>query len=102
MLGARSIYTTHLYELAAEAEDFNAATRGAGRVASHVARFERNGNDVRFTFKIEPGVPAGSSHAREVAARYGVSYTQLLEVLRQRGILTEGEAPDNGKTDLPE
>ncbi|MGA2977727.1 MAG: hypothetical protein ABSF77_20700 [Spirochaetia bacterium] len=88
MLGARAVYTTHLYELAFETDDFNAKTRGVGKVASLVARFEQKGNDIRFTFKIESGPPAGSSHAREVASRYGISYTQLVEVLRNRGIVT--------------
>ena len=100
MLGARSIYTTHLYELALEAEALNAATRGVGTVVSHVARFERDGGDIRFTFKIEPGVPAGSSHAREVAARYGVSFTQILDVLRRRNLIPSREATDNGKDDV--
>jgi hypothetical protein len=39
------------------------------------------------SFKIEPGPPAGSSHAREVAARFGVSYEQLVDVLRGRKIV---------------
>ncbi len=87
MLGARAIYITHLFELAFEADDFNRNTRGTGQVASLVARFERKESDIRFTFKIEPGVPSGSSHAREVASRYGISYNQLVEVLRNRGIV---------------
>jgi DNA mismatch repair ATPase MutS len=80
ILGARAVYTTHLYELAAEADAFNARTTGPGRVGSLVAR-------PGSSFKIEPGPPAGSSHAREVAARFGVSYEQLVDVLRGRRIV---------------
>ena len=80
VLGARAIYTTHLYELAAEAEVFNAGTAGPGRVASVVA-------DPEHRFRIEPGPPAGSSRARDVAAHYGVGYESLVKVLRERGIV---------------
>ncbi len=80
MLGARSVYTTHLFELAEEAESFNRRTAGAGRVTSLVALPGRG-------FRIERGPPAGSSEAREVALRFGISYDQLVSVLRQRGIV---------------
>ena len=79
VLSARVIYTTHLYELAAESEAFNSREDGCGRVTSLVAHPGRN-------FRIERRPPAGSSQAREVARQYGISYGQLIEVLRQRGI----------------
>jgi hypothetical protein len=31
--------------------------------------------------------PLGQSYAREIAARYGISYQQLEEVLSKRGVL---------------
>ncbi len=80
VLGARAIYTTHLYELAAEADAFNAGTPGPGRVTSLAA-------EPGPSFRIALGPPAGSSHAREVASRYGISFAQLVEVLRSRKIL---------------
>ncbi len=85
VLAARAIYTTHLYELAAEAGSFNARTTGEGRVTSLIAQTGRS-------FRIEPGPPAGSSQAREVARRHGISYAQLIDVLRDRGIVTPGSS----------
>lgn len=79
-LGARAIYTTHLYELAADAEVFNRSPVGPGRVTSLVAH-------PGHSYRIEPGPPAGSSHAREVAARLGVGYSQLVDLLKSRGIV---------------
>jgi len=81
VLGARAIYTTHLYELASEADAFNTGAAGPGRVSSLVARPD-------LSHRIERGPPAGSSHAREVAARLGVGYTQLVDLLRGRGIVS--------------
>jgi hypothetical protein len=80
MLGARAVYTTHMFELAEEADAFNQRTAGAGRVTSLVARPGQS-------FRIERGPPSGSSEAREVASRFGISYAQLVSVLRQRGIV---------------
>jgi DNA mismatch repair ATPase MutS len=79
-LGARAIYTTHLFELASEAAAFNRDAVGPGCVVSLVARPDLN-------YRIERGPAAGSSHAREVAARCGISFAQLIELLRSRGIV---------------
>ncbi len=89
-LGARSIYATHLHELAANVQEINQQTPGTGCVASLVATVERaapqDGNagqadgdlDVASpTFRIEPGPPMGLSYARQIATRYGISFEQL-------------------------
>jgi hypothetical protein len=46
------------------------------------------GQTVRRTFKIVPQAPSGRSFAAEVASRYGISYPQLEELLRQRGFVS--------------
>lgn len=79
VLGARAIFTTHLYELASGAGAFNPDFAGPGRVTSLVARQD-------LSHRIEPGPPAGTSQAREIAARCGVGYNQLVDLLRSRGI----------------
>jgi hypothetical protein len=33
----------------------------------------------------------GRSYAREIAARYGIGYSQLEETLKKRGVLKEGD-----------
>lgn len=90
-LGARAVFATHLHNLAAECEQLNAQTEGDSRVVSivsHVALEEGpDGQVVRRTYEIKPGPPVSRSYAVELAARYGISYEQLMDVLRQRQLL---------------
>jgi DNA mismatch repair protein MutS len=89
LLGARAIYTTHIHELAAQVDRLNRDGPGGGRLASLVSLVEETGDSssVRRTFRIVPAPPAGSSYAEEIASSHGVSYDQLRELLRERGIL---------------
>jgi hypothetical protein len=92
VLGARAIYTTHLHELAAEAAAVRDGERAEGEIASLVSLTEEEpgpagGGRIRRTFKIARRAPAGLSHAREIALMYGISYEQLIETLRSRGVI---------------
>lgn len=93
LLGARAIFATHLHELAEEVDALNAEP-GESLVASLVSLVEEqpseNGPRIRQTYRIVPGPPRGRSYAREIAARYGISYEQLHERLRARGLLNGG------------
>lgn len=100
LLGARAIYTTHLHELAAKADDINAATAGRSRVASLVAGVEGDAAFVeiahRRTYRIRPGPPRGVSYASEIAEAHGISFAQLERLLRERGVSSpegDGTAP---------
>ena len=80
LLGARALFATHLHELAADAEAINAETAGDSAVVSLVAQALPPAGDeevAQRTFRIAPGPPAGHSHARELAAQYGLSFEQL-------------------------
>ncbi len=95
-LGARAIFATHLHELAADCDSINADTPGASKVVSLVSmvKLEQNGDGqvARRTYKIVPSPPMGMSYAREIAARYGISFEQLMDTLRERKVLeTETE-----------
>jgi DNA mismatch repair protein MutS len=85
-LGARTIYATHLHALAANVGDLNADAPDEGRVISLVAQVREDGA-VEQTYRIAPGPPLGRSYAREIAARYGISYEQLEDLLRRRGLV---------------
>jgi len=89
-LGARAIYATHLHDLAANVDALNAGTPGDGTVVSLVSLACEDDGEVRQTYRIVPGPPRGLSYAREIAAHYGISYEQLEQTLRQRGLL-DGE-----------
>jgi DNA mismatch repair protein MutS len=91
VLGARAIYATHLHELAVDCDELNAETPGDSTIISLVSLAEPGGTngDIQQTYRILPGPPQGRSYAREIAARYGISYEQLEEMLRKRGMAQE-------------
>jgi len=89
-LGARAIYATHLHDLAVGCDELNRETPGASRVVSLVSVVHEGAGGVERTFHIEAGPPRGHSYAREIAARYGIGYDQLLGLLRERGLI-EGD-----------
>lgn len=81
--GARTVFTTHLYDLAASVDELG---EGSGeRAVSMVAG--SGAEDPANAFRIARGAPAGKSYAREIARRYGVSFDQLRGKLKARGIL---------------
>lgn len=89
LLGARALFATHLHELAADADAINAETAGDSLVVSLVAQAlpaDSEDSVARRTFHIAPGPPLGHSHARELAAQYGLSFEQLrAQVLARAG-----------------
>ena len=96
-MGTRAIFATHLHELAAAVPQLNAETEGDSALVSLVASRLRDGEDGdQRSYKILPGPPMGHSYAREIASKYGISYEQLADLLRQRGVL-DGSAEAIGK-----
>jgi DNA mismatch repair ATPase MutS len=91
-IGARAIYSTHLHELAARADELNDSVPGDSKIVSVVSSpidtaGPANGAEANRTYKLEMRPPLGQSYAREIAARYGISYDQLENVLSERGVL---------------
>ncbi|MDH3602912.1 MAG: hypothetical protein OEU26_25150 [Candidatus Tectomicrobia bacterium] len=87
-MGGRAIFATHLHELAADIARLNRDTEGDSEVVSLVAsRIDSGADNMQRSYKIIPGQPMGRSYAREIAAKYGISYDQLTALLRQRRIL---------------
>jgi DNA mismatch repair protein MutS len=88
-LGARAIYVTHLHELGAAVADINATTPGDAPVGSLVADPEAApgaaGHVQVRTYRIRPGAPHGQSFAADIAEQHGISFPQLVELLRERG-----------------
>jgi DNA mismatch repair protein MutS len=91
-IGTRAIYSTHLHELANRADELNGSVPGDSKIISVVSSpvdtvETTNGAEVSRTYKLERRPPLGQSYAREIAARYGISYGQLENVLSKRGVL---------------
>ncbi|MBE6662366.1 MAG: hypothetical protein E7606_03680 [Ruminococcaceae bacterium] len=72
VIGCRTLFSTHLHELAAEIDNINkrAAEDGGKPIDTLVAGIE----DGRRSFKILRQKPDGKSYARDIANRYGLSY----------------------------
>jgi DNA mismatch repair protein MutS len=91
-IGARAIYSTHLHELANNVEELNRSVPGDSLIISVVSSpvdpdGPSNGAGGRNRYKLDVRPPLGQSYAREIAARYGISYQQLESTLSQRGVL---------------
>jgi len=90
LLGARAIYVTHLHELASSVEEINATTPGDGTVASLLADAAEDGEHSdsatlrRRTYRMVPRPPRGVSFAAEIAEEHGISFAQLMRLLRDR------------------
>jgi hypothetical protein len=91
-IGARAIFSTHLLELANGVDELNDSVPGDSKIISVVsspidAAEQANGAEGDRSYKLEMRPPLGQSYAREIAARYGISYQQLENVLSRRGLL---------------
>ncbi|MGI8915989.1 MAG: MutS-related protein [Chloroflexota bacterium] len=93
LLGVRAIYATHLHDLAFSVEQINQTTPGTAQAGSLVADVEAQGTVVgshhRRTFRILPGLPRGVSYASEIAEQNGISFGQISDLLRKRGVVAE-------------
>jgi DNA mismatch repair protein MutS len=83
-VGVRAIYTTHLHELAAAAEQINQEIPGDSRVVSMVASPSHGEDHARRTYRVIASPPMGRSYAHEIAERYNITYTQLIEKIEKR------------------
>jgi DNA mismatch repair protein MutS len=97
LLGVRAAYTTHMHELAANAEEINSITPGDSKLISLVAVAQTagdpNGPDgVTRTFKVIASPPMGRSYAEGLAARYGISYDKIVETLAARHVINADQS----------
>jgi DNA mismatch repair protein MutS len=94
LLGARAVLTTHLHELAAQVAELNSESPQQNRAVSMVSLVkdgkssdDGSGTAITRTFKIVESPPTGRSYAGEIASKFGISFEQLHEVLKKRGLV---------------
>lgn len=88
LLGARTVYVTHLHALAAELETLN---QGPGAlVVSWVAGVD---DSAARTYRIRPGQPEARSHAATIAQQHGITFAQLARQLAERGVAADPQYP---------
>ena len=80
--GCRAIFSTHLHELAGRIDDINARTLPTGGVPidTLVAGIEGEG---KRSFRIHRTKPDGKSYARDIAAKYGLTYESIMQKIRR-------------------
>ena len=71
-LGARTVFNTHMHDLAADPDEFN-SLRGDLDVASLITGVHEG----QRSYKVYLAPPEGVSYARDIAEKYGVSFAQL-------------------------
>lgn len=84
MLGARSVLITHLHDLALAIRELNRTGPPQNRLLSLVALANENGDGVRGTFRVVPGLPVGQSYAADIARQHGMTFEQLQQLLEER------------------
>ena len=72
-IGTRTIFNTHMHELARNLEALNSEIHGESRAESLVTGVE-NGNR---SFKVFIAPPQGVSYAKDIAVKYGVTFEQI-------------------------
>ncbi|MBO5653796.1 MAG: hypothetical protein J6S44_06240 [Clostridia bacterium] len=82
-IGCRSIFSTHLHELAAAVPDINArvAPFGGVKVDNLVAGIEEG----RRSFLIQRQKPDGKSYAADIAEKYGLSFAEIQKSRAEKG-----------------
>lgn len=72
-LGVRSVFNTHMHDLARNLDEANSGVEGESMIASMVTGVE-NG---RRSFKVFIAPPQGVSYARDIAEKYGVTFDKI-------------------------
>jgi DNA mismatch repair ATPase MutS len=84
LLGARTVFVTHLHALAEQLDALNAMEPGA-TVASWVA--EVTGDTPTYTIRL--GTPTARSHASRIAEQHGITFEQLRSKIEDRTLHIE-------------
>jgi DNA mismatch repair protein MutS len=82
LLGARTVYVTHLHALAEMCDTLNSRDAGT-TIRSWIA--EVDGGTPTYT--IRPGKPAARSYAQRIAQQHGITFEQLAQQLAERGVV---------------
>ncbi|MBQ9429038.1 MAG: hypothetical protein IJU41_05775 [Clostridia bacterium] len=82
-LGCRTLFSTHLHELAARVGALNeeAAAFDGAKIDTLTARIEENGDR---TFTILRTKPDGRSYAKDIADKYGLSLEKISETIEKK------------------
>lgn len=77
-IGTRTIFNTHMHELARNIDTINSEIDGKSKVESLVTGIK----DGSRSFKISVAPPQGVSYARDIALKYGVTFEQIKDNIK--------------------
>ena len=80
-LGPRTIFNTHMHELAMNLDEVNTKIEGDSKVASLITGIHEG----KRSYKIFLAPPEGVSYAQDIAKKYGVTFDQLSEKMHKNG-----------------
>ncbi len=80
-LGARTIFNTHMHELAMSCNEVNKQIEGDLDIASLITGIHEG----KRSYKIFIAPPEGVSYAQDIAKKYGVTFDQLSERIHPNG-----------------
>lgn len=72
-VGTRTIFNTHMHELARNLDEMNNNSEGTSKVESLITGVDHGAR----SFKVSIAPPQGVSYARDIAVRYGVTFEQI-------------------------
>ena len=79
-IGTRTIFNTHMHELAHNLDILNGSIDGESKVESLVTGVDHG----KRSYKVSIAPPQGVSYARDIAVKYGVTFEQIKETLDDR------------------
>jgi hypothetical protein len=86
LLGARTVFVTHLHELVGDLLDADPPAPGVVSLVAGVAGHPGNGAAPAPSYAIAAGRPQVAGFAAELARRHGLSREQIAATLRERGV----------------
>ena len=81
IVGCRCLFSTHLHELSGQLDEINekCAAKGGVKIDTLVAGIHGS----ERSFEITRAKPDGKSYARDIAERYGLTYTHILQKIQK-------------------
>jgi len=92
LIGCRSVFATHILELAKEVDQINRELPGESELISMVAGVEQSGDErekdslakSKRTYKVHPAPPCDMSFAHDIAREHGLLFDQIVARLKER------------------
>lgn len=90
--GCRTIFATHLHDLALQVEELNRSSSGEDSQIDHLTAVLDETAPGRRSYRIVRTRPQGLSYAKDIAEKYGITFAGLVDTLNNRHKAKSNEA----------